>query len=216
MLAAQDQGITTSFTFDRSTDPKYRFGCYDNESPSTSLSQCETLKKEDEYTTRQYKLCSNIQWNILGSFKIDRLEKYWEHKPQNFIRTEEVDIYYDKPVKLGAYINNKANRPDIIIYNRTTKQVQIVEVGITNDIGITNTIHRKIIKYADFINIMKREWRLEKVEFIPVVIGTTGLYRKNLIREIDKIWGNVDINQLQIEVIKSGVTILKRALSMKV
>ena len=40
--------------------------------------------------------------------------------------SKEVDIYYDKAVELGAYIDNRANRPDIIIHNKTTKLVQIV------------------------------------------------------------------------------------------
>ena len=96
----------------------------------------------------------------MGTFKIERTEKYWEHEPQSVITYKEVDIFYEKAVDLGAYIENRANRPDIIIHNKTTKQVQIVEVGITNDIGITNTMHRKIVKYTDFINIMKRGWRL--------------------------------------------------------
>ena len=79
MLAAQHQGLTTRTTlnaFDRSIDPKCKFGCNDNESPSHLLSQCETLMKQDEYSTRHNGLCSNIHWNILGTFKIDRSEKY--------------------------------------------------------------------------------------------------------------------------------------------
>ena len=94
--------------------------------------------------------------NILGTFKFDRSEKHWEHKPQSFIRTKEVDIYYNKSVTLGAYLDNRAKRPDIIIHYRTTKHVQIVEVSITNYKGITYTLHRKIVKYTAFIIIMMR------------------------------------------------------------
>ena len=93
----------------------------------------------------------------MGTFKIDRSKKYWDHKPQSFIRTKELDIYYDTIMHYsGAYIENRAERPDIIIHNRITEQVQIVEVSITNDIGITYTLHRKIVKYTAFIIIMKR------------------------------------------------------------
>ena len=63
---------------------------------------------------------------------------------------------------------------------------------------------------------MKRDWRVKEVEFIPVVMEITGIYQKNLKREIDKIWGNVDINQLQIDLIKSGVKFLIRVLTMRV
>ena len=134
MLAAQDQGKTTRATlpvFDRSTEPNCRFCRHDSESPSHLPLLCETLKTQGQYNTRRNKLCSNIHWNILGTFNIDRSEKYWEHEPQRFIKTKEIDIYYDKPVQLGASIDNRANRPDIIIHNKTTKQVQIVEESIT-------------------------------------------------------------------------------------
>ena len=137
MLAAQDQGLTarvTQHVFDWSTEPNCRFCRHDSESPAHLLSWCETLKTQGEYTTRHNKLCRNIHCNILGTFNIDRVEKYWEHEPQGYTTTGEIDIYYDKPIQLRAFIDNRANRPNIIIHNKTTKQVQIVEVGITNDI----------------------------------------------------------------------------------
>ena len=149
-------------------------------------------------------------------FNINRGTKHWEHEPVRFTTTRELDIYYDKDVELGSYIENRANRPDIIIHNKRTKQVQIIEVGITGDTAITSTTHRKINKYTDFKNIMKREWQLDKIEFIPVILGVTGVYHKRLKRDIEKIWGNnINVDQLQTEVVKSGVTILKRALSME-
>ena len=86
ILAAQDQGLTsraTLYTLARSADPKCRLCRNDNESPSHLLSQCETLLKQGEYTTRHNKLCSYIHWNILGTFNIDRTEKYWEHEPKS-------------------------------------------------------------------------------------------------------------------------------------
>ena len=127
----------------------------------------------------------------------------------------QYDIYYDKPLQLGQYIDNRANRPDIIIHNKTTKEIQIIEIGITSDTGINATTHRKTIKYTDFKNILKREWQLNKVDLLPIVIGVTGIYKKSINRTIEDIWGAVDVDIIQGEVVKSGVTILKRALSME-
>ena len=102
------------------------------------------------------------------------------------------------------------------MHNKTTKQIQIIEVGITSDIGITATNLRKVNKYTDFRNILKREWRLDDVVLIPVIMGVTGIYHKKLNNLVDSIWGEVDMEKVQGEVVKSSVNILKRALSMEV
>ena len=63
---------------------------------------------------------------------------------------------------------------------------------------------------------MKREWALNNVQLIPVVMGVTGIYRKSLHRELSEIWAPIDVDQLQSAVVREGVTILKRALSLNV
>ena len=144
---------------------------------------------------------TNIHWNLLGTCNLNRSTKHWEHEPAKFTTTGEIDIYYDKEVELGSFTENKANRPDMIIRNTRTKQVQIIEVSITSDTGITYTTQRKINKCTDFKNIMKREGQLDKIEFIPVILGVTGVYHKRRKRDIEKIWGNnINVDQLQTEV----------------
>ena len=63
-------------------------------------------------------------------------------------------------------------------------------------------------------NALKREWRLEKVEFIPIIIGVTGIYNKSLKKNLQKISDNIRIEEIQGEAVKGSVHIIKRALSM--
>ena len=49
---------------------------------------------------------------------------------------KEYDIYYDRAIPLGQYLENYANRPDIIIHNKNKREIKIIEVGITNDFSI--------------------------------------------------------------------------------
>ena len=37
-----------------------------------------------------------------------------------FESNAEIDIYYDKPIQLGEFIDNRAKRPDIIMHNKRT------------------------------------------------------------------------------------------------
>ena len=55
-----------------------------------------------------------------------------------------------------------------------------------------------------------------KANFIPVIIGVLGLYRKKTKGGSGKNIPKINIDYLQTEVVKSGVTILKRVLSINV
>ena len=217
MVAAQDQALTTRKTLSvlyPDIDPQCRL-CRD--APETAahlLSHCSVLLKQQQYTTRHNRVCNIIHWNILKKNNITSSQKYWEHKANEFETNGEVDVFYDKLIRLGEYVTNRANRPDIIVHNKRTREAQIIEIGITSDIGIATTTHRKTVKYADFKNILKREWGLIKVDLIPVVMGVTGLYQNSLHRELARIWAPIDVDQLQSAVVREGVTILKRALSL--
>ena len=60
-----------------------------------------------------------------------------------------------------------------------------------------------------FKNIIKREWKLEKVDLIPVIIRVTGLYRKKLKEDLERISLNMNIDHLQTEVVKMESPFLK-------
>ena len=72
------------------------------------------------------------------------------------LTNKDYDIYYNRAIPLGQYLENNANRPDIIIHNKIKRGVKIIEVGITNNFRIINTTHQKVCKYTDFNNTIKR------------------------------------------------------------
>ena len=114
----------------------------------------------------------------MGDYNIER-NKAWEHEPERFTSNGTINIYYDKPITLGQYLENGANKPDIVIHNKEINEVKIIEVGITGDTSITSTTHRKILKYTEFKNVIKREWKLEKADFIPVITVAQDYIGKN-------------------------------------
>ena len=64
---------------------------------------------------------------------------------------------YDRAIPLEQYLENNANRLDDIFHDKNKREVNIIEVVITNDFGILKTTYRKICKYSDFNNAIKRE-----------------------------------------------------------
>ena len=73
----------------------------------------------------------------------------------------------------------------------------------------------KVFKYQDLKKDMADTYNLQPVNIIPVVIGTKGLMKTNLQKYLQLIPGEVTLLELQIEVLRETVSILKRTLGCK-
>ena len=136
----------------------------------------------------------------------------WEHEPKPITPSEKVTIFYDTIIPAGSFIEGKAVRPDIVIWNKEEQTAKIIEVTVPTDFGISAAETRKISKYQDLRSDLKKTWKLKDAEIIPVVIGATGLMKNNLKNYLRSIPGCPTTYEVQLAAIKGTVTILKRAL----
>ena len=59
---------------------------------------------------------------------------------------------------------------------------------------------------------MKRNWNLREISIIPVIIGATGLMKKNFKKYLASIPGEPSAREIQTTALKGTARILKRAL----
>ena len=124
-------------------------------------------------------------------------------------------MFYDKDIQAGRYIKDKAIKPDIVIWNKKEKTALIIDVAVPNDYGLNRAEREKITKYQDLKNDLKKTWSLKEISIIPVVIGATGLIKKNLKSYLNAIPGKPSYYEIQIAALKGTTSILKRALGCK-
>ena len=85
-----------------------------------------------------------------------------------------------------------------------------------NNFGLWNAPEiRKITKYQDLKNEVKRAWKWKKAEIVPVIVGATGMIKETLTEYLKIIPGNITPNELHVEAVRGSVKILKRALGTK-
>ena len=72
-----------------------------------------------------------------------------------------------------------------------------------------------MLKYQDLKNDMQDTYNLRPVDIVPIVIGATGLMKKNLKNYIQRLPAKVTSLELQIEVVRESVSMLKRALGCR-
>ena len=100
----------------------------------------------------------------------------------------------------------------MVLKHKKEKSALLIEVSVPNDFGLNATETRKMTKYQDLKNEVKRTWKLKKAEIVPVIIGATGMIKKTLTEYLKIILGNIITNELQVEAVGGSVKILKRAL----
>ena len=216
IVAAQDQGLMTKGFMKMAkliSDDRCRFCKTDQESVSHLLSACKVLLADGYYTKRHNKLCRYLHWIISKEYNLPYAENVWEHEPSDICGNEEVTVYYDKILPTARYIEESAVKPDLTIWNRKEKTAQLIEVSVPNDFGINQAERVKKTKYLDLMDDLKRSWKLNKIEVTPIIVGATGIVKKNLKDLCESIPGKPEVIELQLAAIIGTKTIIKRALS---
>ena len=218
ILAAQDEGLLTNGLkkiFKLTTNDKCRF-CQDSvETVNHLLSGCPKLLAEGRYTTRHNNVCRVIHWRLCQEYGFQTPDVSWKHNPQPLLENQKARITYDTIVPASRHVTDSAVRPDIVVMDKCSRKGYIIDVCVPNDYGMGRQEREKVVKYQDLKNDMADTYNLQPVDIIPVVIGATGLMKTNLQKYLQLIPGKVTSLELQIEVIRETVLMLKRALGCR-
>ena len=182
------------------------------ESSSHLLSACQIMLADGHYTARHNRVCRYLHWTICKEYGI-QTKPVWEHEPQPITATEDVSIFYDKPIVLGRYIEGGAIKPDIVVWDKAKKSAKVIGVTVPNDYGLNRAEREKLMKYQDLKNDLRTTWELEDICIIPVVVGATGLVKTNLQNYLKSIPGTPSCDEVQLSAIKGSISIIKRPLS---
>ena len=99
--------------------------------------------------------------------------------------------------------------------DKLTKKGYIIDVCVPNDYGIGRQEREKVVKYQDLKNDISDTYNLQPVDIVPIVIGATGVMKKNLQNYIKLLPCKLTSLELQVEVIRETVSMLKRALGCR-
>ena len=218
IIAAQDQALYTNgvkHLLGLADNDRCRFCRKAQESSNHLLSGCEVLLGEGRYTVRHNHVCRIIHWRMCQRYGVPVCDSSWKHEPPPITENDRVKITYDLPIPVSRHIRNGALRPDIVLFDKRLNKAFIVDVCVPNDFGIGRQEREKVVKYQDLKNDIKDTHQLDEAEVIPVVIGATGIVKKNLHQYIASLPADVTIAELQSEVVRESVSILKRALGCR-
>ena len=135
----------------------------------------------------------------------------WKHNPQPLLENQKARITFDTIVPASRHVV----KPDIIVMDKCSRIGYIIDLCVPNDYGMRRQEREKVVKYQDLINDMADTCNLQPVDIIPVALVAMGLMKTNLQKYLQLIPDKVTSLELQIEVLRETVSMLKRALGCR-
>ena len=134
MCSAQEQGLRTYQTkhyIDKTSDtPFCRMCCDMGETVSHLVSECAKLP-QTEYKRRHNNVARYIHWLLVEKCEFERATKWYEQKPEGVLENHQFKLLWDFMIQCDRFV--QVRRPDIVVVNKKTKEVKIIDIAIPVD-----------------------------------------------------------------------------------
>ena len=134
------------------------------------LAGCDNLAGK-EYLDRHNTVARYLHFEICKAYGIPTPKKWHMHNPPEVIMNSNVELIWDMVLNTDRAIG--ANRPDIVIRDKSKKQVFVIDVSCPSDVNVNAKENEKISKYSALRVELGKMWKSECI-VIPVVIGGLG------------------------------------------
>ena len=175
------------------------------------LAGCGVLAKR-EYFDRHNGVCQYVHFEILRHFAIPCGASWFAHTPRDVMITPGVEIIYDQVLTTDREVG--ANRPDIVVRDKTRKKTYIIDISCPCDVNVMKKEAEKISKYGTLKRELIRMWGGECL-IIPVVIGGLGAVSNEAELHLEKIPGNANLAMCQKITLVGSKKILSGVLGSK-
>ena len=135
------------------------------------VSECQILAQK-EYKKRHDNVCRYIHWKLCEKHDFQGAQQWYEHEPDGVIENKAYKILWNFTIQCDTKI--EARRPDIVLTDKTMKEVKIVDATIPGDERVSEREVGKTEKYKLLKDEIARMWDMKEVIVIPVVVGALG------------------------------------------
>ena len=124
------------------------------------------------------------------------------------------ELWWDKKIELPDKV--KHNKPDLVIWNRKTKECKIIGFSTPLDQNVSMKETEKVNNYMPLVSELQQLYRGFKYKIIPVVVGMLGAVPNSLKRHLEsiKLSGKINdiIRRMQLATLTGTVETVKTVL----
>ncbi|CAH2230236.1 jg19990 [Pararge aegeria aegeria] len=109
-----------------------------------------------------------------------------------------------------------ANRPDIVLVDRSVRRAIIVDITIPHDDNLVKAEKEKVSKYLDLAHEITAMWSVESTVVVPIVVSVNGLLAKSFDQHLKKLSLGCWIKgRIQKAVVLETARIVRRFLTLE-
>ena len=134
------------------------------------ISGCQCLAST-KYTNRHNKVGTYVHWVILKKLGIKVCKDWFKHEPKKIEEACNVVVMWDYTIPTEKKIG--ANRPDIVLHNKTSNSALIVDFLVPHNTNIINKTAEKLTKYRDLEIEIKNRDAAVSLQQLPQIYGNS-------------------------------------------
>lgn len=134
---------------------------------------------------------------------------WYIYKPLNVLESDDVKLYWDRSILTDRTVQH--DRPDLTLWHKRERKVWLIDFAVVVVNNLQSTYQTKMQKYAELARIVKEQWRVERVEVIPIIIAATGIVPVSLKKSLKLLNLNesIIIEIQKIAILKTCSTLRK-------
>jgi hypothetical protein len=215
LTAAQEQALPTNhnkcYITKTQRNSKCRICQERDETTNHILSECEMLAGRN-YKWRHDRVCKLIHYETCQKYGLQCASKWWDHVPEKVTENDEVKLLFDFDIQVDRDIHHR--RPDIIIFNKKKKEVNIIDVGIPADCRIAKKTSEKQQKYQELKIEISRLWNT-KTRVTPIIVGALGSIPKGMDKNLKAIDCDHLLPKIQKATVLGSASIIRHVLGVQ-
>ncbi|KAJ0170136.1 hypothetical protein K1T71_014064 [Dendrolimus kikuchii] len=139
---------------------------------------------------------------------------YYKYAPEPVLENGHITLYWDRSIITDRTI--VANKPDIVIIDRSARRTMLVDISIPHDCNLVKAETDKLTKYLDLAHEITAMWHMDSTIIVPIVVSVNGLIAKSLDRHLERLsLGKWVKGQMQKAVLLSTARIVRKFLSLE-
>lgn len=217
IIAAQDQALRTrnlrKSVYGEDIDPSCRVCGAAEETVAHIVSECQKLAQKEYKEIRHDNVAKVIHWKLCEKWGFERSDKWYTHKPEKVLESDECKILWDFPIQTDKTLDH--NRPDITVVEKRNKKCFLIDPSCPFDTRIEKKEEEKFTNYCNLKYEIARIWKLKEVEVIPVVIGALGSVTKSFDKWMQKLDLGITAEMLQKPCLLGTARIIRKVLDIK-
>jgi hypothetical protein len=218
LMAAQEQSLRLNFikfSIDHTVDNgNCRMCGMFPETVQHVVCGCPQLAKV-EYLVRHDRMGKTIHWALARKWGFETQEKYYNHTPERVLENRECKILWDFPIRTDKTV--RSHRPDVTLVMKNECKCVLVDFSIPFDFRVKEKSREKIEKYQDLAWEIKRLWKMNKVDVVPIIVGALGsMCREDMKKQLGKLGIShlIQPSTLQKEALLGTARILRKTLNV--